>query len=204
MIRDGKVGQVQEISSCFGFNIAPGEWRLNKMLAGGGPLYDVGIYSLNATRYLTGEEPAKLTAVMSTIDHDGRFNEVEENMAWTTLFPSGIVASCSTSYGANTGGYFKVYGSKGWLALDPGSTTTGCTCTTWWRASDRRAQSLARPIPVHGSSGPLLALRPEQSRPNTRARRAEGHALDCGNLPGCAHGRLTRSTLRGLTTAIEL
>ena len=50
MIRDGKrLGQVQEISSCFGFNIAPGEWRLNKMLAGGGPLYDVGIYSLNAT-----------------------------------------------------------------------------------------------------------------------------------------------------------
>jgi predicted dehydrogenase len=125
MIRDGKVGQVQEISSCFGFNIAPGEWRLNKMLAGGGPLYDVGIYSLNATRYLTGEEPAKLTAVMSTIDHDGRFNEVEENMAWTTLFPSGIVASCSTSYGANTGGYFKVYGSKGWLALDPGFNYDG-------------------------------------------------------------------------------
>src|SRR6202041_1106524 len=60
MIRDGKVGQEQEISSCFGFNIAPGEWRLSKKLAGGGPLYDVGIYSLNATRYLTGEEPAKL------------------------------------------------------------------------------------------------------------------------------------------------
>jgi len=125
MIRDGKVGQVQEISSCFGFNIQPGVWRLNRKLAGGGPLYDVGIYSLNATRYLTGEEPAKLTAVASTIDHDGRFNEVEENVAWTTLFPSGIVASCSTSYGANTSGYFKVYGSKGSLALDPGFNYDG-------------------------------------------------------------------------------
>jgi predicted dehydrogenase len=125
MIRDGRVGQVQEISSCFGFNIAPGEWRLSKKLAGGGPLYDVGIYSLNATRYLTGEEPAKITAVASTIDHDGRFNEVEENVSWTTLFPSGIVASCSTSYGANTSGYFKVYGSKGWLALDPGFNYDG-------------------------------------------------------------------------------
>ncbi len=93
MIRDGKIGQVQEISRCLRLQHPPGDWRLNKKLAGGGPLYDVDIYSLNATRYLTGEEPAKITAVASTIDHDGRFNEVEENVAWTTIFPSGIVAA---------------------------------------------------------------------------------------------------------------
>jgi predicted dehydrogenase len=125
MIRDGKLGQVQSISSCFGFNIASGEWRLNKKLAGGGPLCDVGIYSLNACRYLTGEEPADLEAYASTIDHDGRFNEVEENVVWNTRFPSGIVASCSTTYGANMNGYFKVYGSSGWLALDPGFNYDG-------------------------------------------------------------------------------
>jgi predicted dehydrogenase len=119
LIRDGKLGQVQAISSCFGFNIAPGEWRLNKKLAGGGPLYDVGIYCLNACRYLTGEEPAALQAYASTIDHDGRFTEVEENVAWTMRFPSGIVATCATTYGSNMTGYFKVYGSKGWVAIDP-------------------------------------------------------------------------------------
>jgi predicted dehydrogenase len=119
LIRDGKLGQVQTISSCFGFKIEPGEWRLSKKLAGGGPLYDVGIYSLNACRYLTGEEPAQISAYASTIDHDGRFKEVEENAAWTMRFPSGIVASCSTSYGANLTGNFKVYGSKGWLQIDP-------------------------------------------------------------------------------------
>ena len=125
MIRSGQLGQVQSISSCFGFNIAPGEWRLDKKLAGGGPLYDVGIYSLNACRYLTGEEPAELQACASTIDHDGRFNQVEENVAWNLRFPSGIVASCSTTYGANMSGYFKVYGSRGWLALDPGFNYEG-------------------------------------------------------------------------------
>ena len=119
LIHSGQLGQVQAISSCFGYNIAPGEWRLNKKLAGGGPLYDVGIYSLNACRYLTGEEPAALEAYASTIDHDGRFSEVEENTVWTMRFPSGIVASCATTYGANMSGYFKVYGSKGWLAIDP-------------------------------------------------------------------------------------
>jgi predicted dehydrogenase len=118
LIRDGSLGQVQAVVSAFGFNIAPGEWRLNKKLAGGGPLFDVGIYSLNACRYLTGEEPSAISAYASVIDHDGRFNEVEENVAWTMKFPSGIVASCSTTYGAQMEGYYRVYGSKGWLQVD--------------------------------------------------------------------------------------
>ena len=118
LIHDGALGQVQAIQSAFGFNISKGEWRLSKALAGGGPLYDVGIYSLNACRYLTAEEPDHISAYSSVIDHDGRFNEVEENVAWTMRFPSGIVASCTTTYGANMDGYFRVYGSKGWLQVD--------------------------------------------------------------------------------------
>src|SRR5580692_11842085 len=118
MIRDGKLGQVQAIESTFGFNIAPGEWRLTKKLAGGGPLFDVGIYSLNACRYLTGEEPEHIAATASVIDQDGRFKEVEENVSWTMKFPSGIVASCNTTYGANMEGFYRVHGSKGWLEVD--------------------------------------------------------------------------------------
>jgi predicted dehydrogenase len=118
LIHDGAIGQVQAIESAFGFNMGPNEWRTNKKLAGGGPIYDVGIYSLNACRYLTGEEPEHIAANISTIDHDPRFAEVEENTSWTMKFPSGIVASCSTTYGANMPGYFRVYGSKGWLQVD--------------------------------------------------------------------------------------
>ena len=57
----------------------------NKKLAGGGPLFDVGIYSLNACRYLTGEEPEHIAANASVIDHDGRFNydgRRAHNCAW--------------------------------------------------------------------------------------------------------------------------
>lgn len=118
LIREGALGQLQAIESTFGFNIGPGEWRLNKKLAGGGPLFDVGIYSLNACRYLTGEEPQQISAYASVIDHDGRFNEVEENVSWTMRFPSGIVASCNTTYGAPMEGYFRVHGSKGWLEVN--------------------------------------------------------------------------------------
>jgi predicted dehydrogenase len=121
IIRSGQIGQVQVIESAFGFPIQAGEWRLNKKMSGGGPLLDVGIYSLNACRYLSGEEPADIKANASTIDHDGRFNEVEENDGWTMRFPSGILASCNTTYGGDMGGggFYKVHGSKGWVAMEP-------------------------------------------------------------------------------------
>lgn len=118
LIRTGQVGQVQAIESAFGFDIKPGEWRLNKKLAGGGPLVDVGIYSLNAARYLTGEDPRDIKAYASVIDHDGRFTQVEESDGWTMRFPSGIVASCNTSYGAQMDGFFRVHASKGWIYMD--------------------------------------------------------------------------------------
>jgi predicted dehydrogenase len=118
LIRDGSLGSVQAIESANGFNIRPDQWRLSKKVAGGGPLMDVGVYSLNASRYLTGEEPQILSAYSSVIDKDGRFNEVEENVGWTMRFPSGIVASCNTSYGASMDGYYRVHGSKGVLNVE--------------------------------------------------------------------------------------
>jgi predicted dehydrogenase len=119
LIRGGKLGKIESIDTVNGFNIAPNEWRCNKALAGGGPLMDVGIYSLNACRYLTGEEPVELKGAASVIDKDGRFKEVEENLVWTMKFPSGAVASCNTTYGANmSGGMFRVYGSRGVIFAD--------------------------------------------------------------------------------------
>jgi predicted dehydrogenase len=125
LIRDGALGQVLAIESAFGFNIDKGEWRIDKNLAGGGPVFDVGIYSLNACRYLTGEEPAHISAYASTIDHDGRFNEVEENVSWIMKFPSGIVASCNTTYGAGMEGFYRVHGSKGGLQVDEAFSYSG-------------------------------------------------------------------------------
>ncbi len=118
LIRSGAVGKVLAIESAFGFDIKPGEWRLNKRMAGGGPLVDVGIYALNASRYLTGESPGHIKANASVIDHDGRFTQVEENDGWTVEFPSGIVASCNTTYGGLMNGFFRVHATKGWIYMD--------------------------------------------------------------------------------------
>ncbi len=126
LVRSGKLGKIVSIESANGFNIRAGEWRITRKLGGGGPLMDMGIYSLNACRYLTGEEPTgELKAYSSVTDQDGRFNEVEENLSWTMKFPSGIVAACTTTYGASMPGTYTVYGTKGTLRMDTAFTYQG-------------------------------------------------------------------------------
>jgi predicted dehydrogenase len=147
LIRDGALGQVQQIQSAFGFYCGAGAWRLDKKLAGGGPLMDVGIYSLNATRYLTGEEPSSLTAYTYTDPNDPRFKTVEENINWITKFPSGITASCNSTYGASMDGYFRVYGSKGWLEVNPAFIYEGLNLKADYYDSTGKRVKLDQPNP---------------------------------------------------------
>ena len=129
-LRQGYTGKLLELDCAFGFNIKPGEWRLNKKLAGGGPLYDVGIYCVNASRYLTGEEPVSVQGYSSVVDRDGRFTEVEENLAWNMRFPSGVVASCLTSYGSIfTGNLARIIGSSGTIEMNPAYSYSGIHVT---------------------------------------------------------------------------
>jgi predicted dehydrogenase len=147
LIRDGALGQLQQIQSAFGFSCGAEEWRLQKPLAGGGPLMDVGIYCLNATRYLTGEEPSEFSAYTSSDPNDPRFKTVEENLAWVSKFPSGVVASCNTTYGAQMDGYFKVYGSKGSLEVGPAFNYDGLRLQAQYFDSSGKFVQLDQPNP---------------------------------------------------------
>jgi predicted dehydrogenase len=80
---------------------------------------------LNATRYLTGEEPIEINAQTFTTPNDPRFKEVEESVTFQLLFPSGILAICSTSYGYHEARRFRVFGSDAWLQLDPAFSYNG-------------------------------------------------------------------------------
>jgi predicted dehydrogenase len=104
-----------------GFNVPigdPGQWRLKRTLSGGGALMDVGIYALQATRYLSGEEPVQITAIEQKTD-PVKFAEVDQSMLWQMRFPSGVLASCTTSYDTGLSGYFRVNAQKGWFGLEP-------------------------------------------------------------------------------------
>ncbi len=118
LCRDGAVGKLTSITSAFGFN-ARGGWRLSKKMAGGGPLMDIGIYSLNAARFLTGEEPVEVTAKVEQPADDPRFKEVEAAMDFTLRFPGGARATCRTAYNANLGTSLRVVGERGSINLTP-------------------------------------------------------------------------------------
>lgn len=93
-------------------------WRAKKELAGGGSLFDIGIYSLNGVRYLLGEEPTEVTARF-TAGSGRREVEVEEGVAWSMQFPSGAVASCTSSYLIEGVNRLQVQGDAGTVTLDP-------------------------------------------------------------------------------------
>jgi len=119
LLRSGALGKINVIQSAFGFSCDPADWRLKKALAGHGPLFDVGIYCLNACRYLTGEEPTEISAYAFSDPKDPRFTEVEQSVSWTMKFPSGALASCATTFGGPMEGYFRVYTNRGWLEVSP-------------------------------------------------------------------------------------
>jgi predicted dehydrogenase len=119
IIEAGDIGQIQSFQGGFFNQQAAGTWRLTKKLGGGGSLLDVGIYPLNAIRHITREEPAAFTAVASTREHSGRFAEVEQSLEWTMKFPSGILASCSCSYGQSGPSFLNINGNQGHLELSP-------------------------------------------------------------------------------------
>ncbi len=119
LAREKVFGNLKLIQADFGFRIGdPTQWRLNRALAGGGPLMDVGIYALQATRYIAGEEPIQVTAVESTIDHV-KFKDVEESIAWQLKFPSGVIASCDSTYNFNGMNHYQAFAEEGWFQLSP-------------------------------------------------------------------------------------
>jgi predicted dehydrogenase len=127
IIKRGDLGPIKSFQGEFIAYFPSGQWRLNKALAGGGPIFDLGIYPMNTIRYFAGEDPIAYTAVVSTVDK--RFNNMEESMEWTMKFPSGIIASCSTSYGANAVNRIEVRGERGSLTIAPAFNYDGAHLT---------------------------------------------------------------------------
>lgn len=117
--RERELGDLRIIEAGFGINVgAPDQWRLKRALSGGGALMDVGVYALQATRYLTCEEPVLISAVETKTD-PVKFKEVDETVAWTATFPSGVVAYCTASFKAGGIKNFRATADRGWFELDP-------------------------------------------------------------------------------------
>jgi predicted dehydrogenase len=125
MAQAQELGPTRVITAEHGFPIGnPNQWRLNRELAGGGSMMDIGVYSVQAARYLSGEEPVEVNAMEHTDRSDPRFREVEDLVNFQLRFPSGILANCVSSYSSSHNRY-RVVGTRGWLELEPATGYTG-------------------------------------------------------------------------------
>jgi predicted dehydrogenase len=94
-------GQVRLVQASLGYSVDygdGGDWHVKKALSGGGPLQNLGVYCIQAARYILGEEPTAVWAQFGPKLNPKVFKEVEESIHWQMEFKSGAVATCSTTY----------------------------------------------------------------------------------------------------------
>ncbi|BEV10617.1 Gfo/Idh/MocA family oxidoreductase [Asticcacaulis sp. DW145] len=123
--KQGELGDLRYITGDAGFNADPQyppmKWRLDKPLAGGGSMYDIGIYALNGTLMLADQMPDTVSAVYAYSKDDPRFKTVEGGLNWRMTFPSGLSAQGSSSYCYAGGSRIKVFGASAAINMDPAS-----------------------------------------------------------------------------------
>lgn len=117
IVRSGKLGTPRLFTSTFGMQVRPDNIRL-KLALGGGPLWDLGIYCVNAARYLFRDEPEEVFAFEAT-GPDRRFREVEESVSAILRFPEARTASFTCSFGSTDVSAYEIVGTKGSLRADP-------------------------------------------------------------------------------------
>jgi glucose-fructose oxidoreductase len=122
-IKNGKIGDPRIFRSAFCQQVVAGNSRLEGELAAG-PLYDVGVYCINAARYLFGAEPYEVFGYGGS-GKDQRFAEIDEMSAALLRFPDDRLATFTCSFGAADRSSYEVIGTKGVLKMDPAYEMVG-------------------------------------------------------------------------------
>ena len=112
-------GKIKSIDTGNGFNFQGNtdSWRLKKAMSGGGALMDMGIYSIQGSRYTLGQEPVSVRARQEKTRPDF-FKEVDETIFWELEFPGGFISTGKSSYN-NNWGYLHVEAEHGKFGLEP-------------------------------------------------------------------------------------
>ena len=120
MVREGKLGKLKQYLATNSQDQGdPSQWRLKKALAGGGCMPDVGVYCLNAARFLSNEEPYEVLASVLQPKDDPRFTEVEASCQVIAKFPSGFSAVFNSAYNAHKSQFLRLEGEQCWAELSP-------------------------------------------------------------------------------------
>jgi len=118
VVNDGKIGEPRYFSALFSQQILPGNTR-TQAIHHGGPLRDIGIYCINAARYVFRDEPTEVVAFAAQKPDDQRFAEIDEQVGALLRFPGERLAQITCSFGAAEQSSYTVVGTKGSLCVSP-------------------------------------------------------------------------------------
>ena len=117
LVRRGRIGEPKFFNSSFALTVRPGDIRTRKKM-GGGTLYDIGVYCINAARYLFRAEPDEVMAI-SVNSGTAKLDEIDESTGALLRFGKERVAAFVTSFNAADVGSYRIVGTKGDLHVDP-------------------------------------------------------------------------------------
>ncbi len=117
LVRRGRIGDPKFFNSSFALRVRPGNIRTRRGL-GGGSLYDIGVYCINASRYLFRAEPTEVMAI-SVNSGAAAFSEIDESTGALLRFGGGRLAAFVTSFNGADVASYRIVGTKGHLRVDP-------------------------------------------------------------------------------------
>lgn len=132
-LRNGAVGDLSNGNYEFSWGYAAGlsdprraatikKWLLDPKMAGGGAMFDTGVYGVQAACMMTGKSPVAVRG-MPTTRHRELFPQgVEETMSFELIFDDGFQALCRASY-SNNFHQCTTLGNKGMVEVLPGVPT---------------------------------------------------------------------------------
>jgi predicted dehydrogenase len=117
LVRSGALGEPRYFSAVFSQQVREGDIR-TRAETGGGALFDMGVYCVNAARYLFGVEPVEVVGYQR--QGDRRFRGVDETTTAILRFPDDRLAQFTASLGAAGVDAFRIVGTEGDLRVEPG------------------------------------------------------------------------------------
>jgi predicted dehydrogenase len=117
LVRRGRIGVPKFFNSSFAMTVRRGDVRTKRDM-GGGTLYDIGVYCINAARYLFRAEPTEVMAI-SVNSGTAKLEQIDESTGALLRFEGGRVAVFVTSFNATDVASYRIVGTKGQLHVDP-------------------------------------------------------------------------------------
>ena len=198
LVRRGRIGEPKFFNSSFSMTVRPNDIRTKKEL-GGGTLYDIGVYCINASRYLFRAEPKEAMA-MSVNSGDKTFAEIDESTGALLRFDGERVAAFVTSFNASDVASYRIVGTKGQLHVDPAYEYAEGLGTSSRSTERRHARRSGSAISSRRS---FCISRIASSRTASRNRRVKKACRTCGSSRRCTNQRRQERRLASRLSSVR-